>query len=228
MSYIRTRGLGTDLMAPTTATKTSSSSTSKCPEGEYWDTIDNVCVKPSTPTTTSTSPLRSLREQYGTKLVTTSTKMAPDDSTPITSRCPTGERWDTIDNVCVIDPNYKPPVTTTPSKDPVSTTEPESITEDGYSEPPPSEPTKSPIPESDGASAGGSQTINRSSPGGAGSPVPYDYPSSGGAGAPMPSLSPLDIPEYQPEQKAAAPIYKNPIVLIGGGALLAYLLLRKK
>lgn len=238
MSYIR---LGGDLVSSgTVAASTSKTpSTSKCPEGEYWDTIDNVCVpsKSTAPAPTrTTSPLLTLRQQYSVQQATSAAlaeKQRQASAYSQDPRCPTGERYDKIEQSCVRDPNYKPPTQPKPT---ISSTDygrtatvAPAPRESGYSEPPPPAPTKSPIPESDGSSSSGAQTVNRTSSG-SGSGSAYNYPSSGGSSVPPPSLDPVSVPDYEGAAKAEAakPFYENPLVLLGGGALLAYLLLRKR
>lgn len=198
MSYVK---LGSDrlvMAAPTT-------STSKCPDGQVYDEIEQMCYTPEKPK--ATAPLLTLRQQY--ELQSSSTKTT---SSTTTSPTRTYEGDHTI--------------STKPQP------EPEDITEDGYSEPVPEKPAPAPIPESDGADAGGAQTVDRTSPGSGGG-TPYNPATS--PKAPAEPLAPISLPQEpgpsrfgQALEKTGNLIADYPLVAIGVGAAAAYLIFKRR
>jgi hypothetical protein len=80
------------VMAPTTAI---APTTSRCPSGEEYDKIEQMCRPVQTSTGTT---ITRLRAQLQTTAPSTLVATAPPP--PTTSRCPTGEEWDKIEQMC--------------------------------------------------------------------------------------------------------------------------------
>ena len=157
---------------------------------------------------------------------------------PIVNRCPADEYWDKIEQACypkdAPTPLVKPallsriaPVTMTTTRTPITE---DTIDENGFSPAPTPAPVVSPIPDSDSAPSTGPQTVTRASPQGSGANTTgYNYPSS--RQQEQITLDPMEWTGGQslPHAPAAAakPFYANPLVILGGGALIAYLVLKK-
>lgn len=107
VDYLEEMGLvaGSIMTAPTYPG--TSTPTSQCPTGEQYDKIEQMCVEVPTSTGTSITTMRA-------RLLTAapSAVMAPTVS-PTTSKCPPGEEWDKIEQMCRVLPTD--PATTAPS-----------------------------------------------------------------------------------------------------------------